>query len=151
MQTHRRSGCAILVLLLISTTSARARPMHVMSSSPAAEAIMHGRNAQYVVRFDGPVDHAQSRLEILRDGHMVQHLNPLLDSAADVLFASAPAPEPGHYVLHWIVESVPDQDASEGDDPVLGGAVSSRARLKNFGSYSGLRWHRPLGAKRCEG
>ena len=91
LQTHRRSGCAILVLLLISTTSARARPMHVMSSTPAAEAIMHGRNAQYVVRFDGPVDHAQSRLEILRDGHVVQHLNPLLDSAADVLFASAPA------------------------------------------------------------
>ncbi len=117
MQTHLRSGCAILVLLLISTTPAPARPMHVMSSTPAAEAIMHGRNAQYVVRFDGPVDHSQSRLEILRDGHVVQRLDPLLDSAANVLFASAPAPQPGRYVLHWIVKSVPDEGASEGMIP----------------------------------
>lgn len=118
LQTHLRSGCAILVLLLlISTTPAPARPMHVMSSTPAAEAIMHGRNAQYVVRFDGPVDHAQSRLEILRDGHVVQRLRPLLDSAADVLFASAPAPQPGRYMLHWIVKSVPDGGVTDGMIP----------------------------------
>ena len=95
MQTHLRLGSAMLVLLMMSITSASARPMHVLASTPAAEAIMHGRNAQYVVRFDGPVDHEQSRLEILRDGHVVERLNPVLDSAADVLFASAPAPEPG--------------------------------------------------------
>ena len=117
LQTHLTSGCAILVLLLISTTSAPARPMHVMASTPEAEAIMHGRNAQFVVRFDGPVDHAQSRLEILRDGQVVQRLHPLLGSAADVLFASAPAPQPGRYVLHWTVKSVPDEEASEGMIP----------------------------------
>ena len=100
------------MLLLISTASAQARPMRAMASTPAAETIMHGRNAQYVVRFDGPVDHTQSRLVILHEGHVVQVLRPLLDSAADVLFASAPAPEPGRYVLHWIVKSVPDQDAT---------------------------------------
>jgi hypothetical protein len=91
--------------------------MHVLSSTPSAEAIIHGRNAEYVVRFDGPVDHAQSRLEILHDGHVVQRLNPLLDSAADVLFASAPAPAPGRYVLHWIVKSVPDEGDSDGMIP----------------------------------
>ncbi len=78
---------------------------------------MHGGHAQYVVRFDGPVDHAQARLEILRDGQVVQRLNPLLDSAADVLFASAPTPGPGHYVLHWIVKSVPGDDISDGSIP----------------------------------
>jgi methionine-rich copper-binding protein CopC len=114
LQRHLRSGCAILVLLLMFTTPAPARPMHVLSSTPEAEAIMHGRNAQYVVRFDGPVDHAQSRLEILHDGHVVQRLDPLLDSAADVLFASAPAPEPGSYVLHWVVKSAPDEEDSDG-------------------------------------
>ena len=63
-------SCAILVLLLISTTSAPARPMHVLASTPSAE--HHARsNAQYVVLFDGPVDHAQLRLEILRDYHVV--------------------------------------------------------------------------------
>jgi methionine-rich copper-binding protein CopC len=105
------------VVLLLSTGSAQARPTHMLSSTPSAEAIMHGRNAQYVVRFDGPVDHTQSRLEILHDGHVVQRLDTLLDSAADVLFASAPAPEPGRYVLHWIVKSAPDEGASEGMIP----------------------------------
>ncbi len=117
MRTYLASACATFVLLLMSTEAAPARPMHVLASTPAAEAIMHGANAQYVVRFDGPIDHAQSRLEILRDGHVVARLDPLLDSAADVLFASAPAPEPGHYVLHWTVKSIPDQDDSDGMIP----------------------------------
>ena len=114
MQTHRTSGFAILLLLLVSAEAASARPMHVLASTPSAEAIMHGANAQYVVRFDGPIDHAQSYMEILRDGHVVERLNPLLDSAADVLFASAPTLQPGHYVLHWTVKSIPDQDDSDG-------------------------------------
>jgi methionine-rich copper-binding protein CopC len=109
--------CTILVLL-ISATDAPARPMHVMSSTPVAETIMHGRNEQYVVRFDGPVNHAESRIEILRDdGQVVRRLHPLLDSAADVLFASAPAPEPGHYMLHWSTRSFPDGEISEGTIP----------------------------------
>jgi methionine-rich copper-binding protein CopC len=91
--------------------------MHVLESTPAAEAIMHGSNVQYVVRFDGPVDHAQSRLEILSDGQVVKQLHPLLDSAANVLFASTSAPEPGHYVLHWTAKSMPDGEASDGMIP----------------------------------
>jgi len=117
LQTHLKSGWAILALLLRSTEAAPAHPMHVLASTPAAEAIMRGTNAQYIERFDGPIDHAQSRLEILRDGHVVERLNPLLDSAVDVLFASAPALEPGHYVLHWSVKSIPDQDDSDGTIP----------------------------------
>ena len=46
---------------------------------------------------------------------MVQCLDPLLDNA--VLFASAPAPEPGRYVLHWVVKSILDEGASEGMIP----------------------------------
>lgn len=117
LQTHLTSGCAILVLLLMSIEAAPARPMHVLASTPATGAVMHGANAQYVLRFDGPINHAQSHLEILRDGRVVERLDPLLDSAVDVLFASAPALEPGHYVLHWSVKSVPDQDDSDGMIP----------------------------------
>jgi hypothetical protein len=117
LPTYLTPGGAIPALLLVPTTSALARPMHVLDSTPAAEGIVHGGNAQYVVRFDGPVDHADSQLEILRDGQVVMRLAPLLDSATDVLFASAPAPEPGHYVLHWIVKSMPNEDISEGMIP----------------------------------
>jgi methionine-rich copper-binding protein CopC len=117
LQTRLPLSCAILVLLLISTTDAPARQMQVVTSTPLAEAIMQGRNEQFAVRFDGPVDHARSRLEILRDGQVVRQLHPLLDSAPDVLFASAPAPQPGHYVLHWSARSLPDGEVSEGTIP----------------------------------
>jgi methionine-rich copper-binding protein CopC len=105
-----------IALLLMFSDRALARPMHVLNSTPAAQAVMHGRNMQYIVRFDGPVDHVQSRLEIVRNGHVVELLHPLLDSAADVLFASASAPEPGNYVLHWSVRSV-DGEGSDGMIP----------------------------------
>ena len=116
MQTGLTLTCALLVLLM-STTDAPARQMHVVTSTPLAEAIMQGRNEQYAVRFDGPVDHSRSRLEILQDGQVVRRLNALLDSAADVLFASAPAPQPGHYVLHWSARSLPDGEVTEGMIP----------------------------------
>jgi methionine-rich copper-binding protein CopC len=117
LQTGLPLSCATLVLLLISTTDAPARQMHVEASTPMAEAIMQGRNEQYAVRFDGPVDHSRSRLEILQDGKVVRRLHALLDSAPDVLFASAPAPQPGHYVLHWSASSLPDGEISEGTIP----------------------------------
>jgi methionine-rich copper-binding protein CopC len=117
LQTRLPLSCATLVLLLVSTTDAPARQMHVEASTPLAEAIMQGRNEQFAVRFDGPVDHARSRLEILRDGQVVRQLRPLLDSAPDVLFASAPAPQPGHYVLWWSACSLPDGEISEGTIP----------------------------------
>jgi methionine-rich copper-binding protein CopC len=104
-------------LLLLSTVAAPARPMHVMSSTPAAEAIMQGDHAGYVVRFDGPVDHAQSQLEILRDGQVVESLHPRLNSEPNVLFAAAPALPAGHYTLHWTVRSMPDQEISDGTIP----------------------------------
>ena len=47
----------------------------------------------------------------------VQQLHALLDSAPDVLFASAPALQAGKYTLHWHVRSMSDQDDSDGMIP----------------------------------
>src|SRR5260370_41875211 len=88
-----RAALGALVLLTFSG-SAWGQPMHVVTSTPAAEAVMHGRNMQYAVHFDGPVDHVQSRLELLPDGHVVESLHPLLDSAPTASVASPPPPEP---------------------------------------------------------
>ena len=114
LRTQFAAGCAILGLVVMFAAPTLARPMQVVTSTPAPEAIMRGAMAQFVVRFDGPVNHAQSRLEILHDGKVVKRLTPLLDSAPDVLFASSPELEPGHYVLHWSVKSIQDHDESEG-------------------------------------
>lgn len=95
---------------------AAARQLCVRESRPAAEAIIRGRHAEYVIYFDGPVDHAASRLQITQAGRLVQVLNPLLDSAIDVLFASGEAPPAGRYRLHWEARSI-EGDVSLGDIP----------------------------------
>jgi methionine-rich copper-binding protein CopC len=106
----------LLVPLALWPALTAARQLHVRESQPAAEAVIHGRHAQYVIYFDGPVDHAASRLQITQAGRLVQTLNPLLDSAVDVLFASGESPPGGRYSLHWEAQST-EGDVSVGDIP----------------------------------
>ena len=109
----RRLGGAAAILLL-GLQPAWARPMHMVESYPAADAIVDGRNAQYFVRFDGPVDHRGAHLVITRDGRTVETLDALLDSAPEVLFASAPRLPAGDYELHWSARSMPDGETTDG-------------------------------------
>jgi methionine-rich copper-binding protein CopC len=104
----------VLTATLTMNGPAEARPLHVRDSFPLAEAILDGRNAQYVIRFDGLVDHAASQIEIIGSGKVVETLVPVGDSEPDVLAASAPALAQGKYRLHWHAKSVPDGDFSEG-------------------------------------
>lgn len=96
---------------------AEARPLEVRESYPAKMMIVDGRNTQYIVRFDGWIDHAASQLDITANGKIVKTLVPIADSEPDVLAASSPLLEPGSYQLHWHVKSVPDGDFSDGSIP----------------------------------
>jgi methionine-rich copper-binding protein CopC len=111
-----RALLALLALLALWPCIATARSLHVRDSRPSAEAVIRGRHAEYVIYFDGPVDHAASRLQITQSGRLVQALTPRLDSAVDVLFADDEAPPPGHYFLHWEARSV-EGDTASGDIP----------------------------------
>jgi methionine-rich copper-binding protein CopC len=86
----------------------------VRESYPFAEMTVDGRNAQYLVRFDGWIDHAASQLDISSNGKIVAALVPTGDSEPDVLAAASPLLAPGHYQLHWHAKSVPDGDFSDG-------------------------------------
>jgi methionine-rich copper-binding protein CopC len=108
---------AVLVAAGLWTGVAVADPLHVRESTPAAEAIIHGRHAEYAIRFDGPVDHAASRIDIVQSGRVIQSLAPLIDSAPEVLFASGETPAPGRYVLRWHARSPAGGDVSNGDIP----------------------------------
>ena len=111
----RIGGIALaLATLVLGLHGALARPMHMIESYPAADAVVDGLNAQYFVRFDGPVDHRGAHLLITRDGRTVETLNALLDSAPEVLFASAPRLPVGAYELHWSARSMPDGELTEG-------------------------------------
>jgi len=107
------------VLVLLSTICglAEARALHVRQSYPEAETIVRGSNAQFVIRFDGWVDHAASRLDITADGRVIEALVPTRNSEPDVLAATAASLPAGQYLLHWYARSVPDGDFSEGFIP----------------------------------
>jgi methionine-rich copper-binding protein CopC len=73
-----------------------------------------GNNAEYIVRFDGLVDHHASRIWITKGDRVARTLTPDLDSEPTVLFASGPRLPPGNYQLHWSAKSVPDPDLTDG-------------------------------------
>ena len=100
---HISLGILAPALLVTMCGRAEARP-HVRESYPAAEMILDGRNAQYIIRFDGWVDHAASRLDIIANGKIVETLVPTGDSEPDVLAASSPVLVSSRYHLHWRFE-----------------------------------------------
>ena len=106
--------CGTLAAILVTCGLADARPLRVRNSLPAAEAIVDGSNAQYLIRFDGWIDHAASRIDVTQEGKTVETLVPNAESEPDLLLASAPRLPPGRYQLHWSAKSVPDGDFSEG-------------------------------------
>jgi methionine-rich copper-binding protein CopC len=110
-------GAFGMILLLASWHGAWPRPLHMIDCFPAAQAIVDRNNAQYIVRFDAPVDHRASRLVITQGGRIVRNLTPLLDAAPDVLFASEPRLPAGDYQLHWSAKSMPGGDFTDGSIP----------------------------------
>ncbi len=88
-----------------------------MDSTPKAQAVIGGTSSAFFVRFDRPIDHIHSVLSIHRDGKLVEHLAPRLESAPEVLFARSPTLPPGDYTLHWAVRTMADVKILQGDIP----------------------------------
>jgi methionine-rich copper-binding protein CopC len=114
VRKHIRRTAIGIALLPLLARGAWSRPMHMMESFPAAQAIVDGNNLQYVVRFDGLVDHQASRMWITQGDRVVRTLTPLLNSAPTVLFASSSRLPPGNYQMHWSARSMPDGDPTDG-------------------------------------
>jgi methionine-rich copper-binding protein CopC len=112
--THLFRGSLFVSLTLMACVPAEARPLHVRSSVPAAESIVDSRNTQYVLHFDGQIDHRSSSMEVTSNGKVVEALVSIRGSEPETLVASAPTLPPGQYQLHWRATSVPDGDVSEG-------------------------------------
>jgi methionine-rich copper-binding protein CopC len=89
----------------------------MMDSAPAANAVIDGRSSEFFVRFDRPVDHIRSTLDITRGSKLVERLHPRLESAPEVLYARAPTLPAGNYKLHWSVRTMTTGAATQGDIP----------------------------------
>jgi len=96
--------------------------LRVMESTPAAKAVIDGRTSAFFVRFDQPVDHIRSTLEVMQDGKPIERLQPRLESAPEVLFARAPTLSPGNYSLHWAVRTLSGRELIQGNIPFSVGA-----------------------------
>jgi methionine-rich copper-binding protein CopC len=101
----------------VFSASAEAQDVSVLDSAPKAKAVIGEPSSEFFVRFDRPIDHIHSRLSIWRDGRLVEHLQPRLESSPDVLFARAPTLPPGEYMLHWTVRTMQDVKVTQGNIP----------------------------------
>ena len=116
MKSRRFEMIGLLSLSLMNLSpQAWAHDVPLAESPPSVRAVFDGRNVEFFLRFDRPVDHVHSRIAIMRDGKVVKMLNPRLEAQPDVLFARAATLSPGDYKLYWLVRS------KEGTDLVQGG------------------------------
>jgi methionine-rich copper-binding protein CopC len=117
MATRRSVVIGLLAFAAAYSTAARAQDVLVLDSAPKAKAVIGEPSSEFFVRFDRPIDHIHSRLSIWRDGQLVEHLQPRLESSPEVLFARAPTLPPGEYMLHWAVRTMQDVKVIEGNIP----------------------------------
>ena len=107
---------AILGLALpVLPAAVRAQDLRVVETWPADKARIASQSEGFFVRFDRPVDHIRSTLEIKRDGKIMQTLHPRLKAAPEMLFARVPALEPGDYTLGWTVTALDGANVIRGE------------------------------------
>ena len=117
MEFSIRRLALIGLFAMVFSASAGAQDVSVLDSAPKAKAVIGEPSSEFFVRFDRPIDHIHSRLSIWRDGRLVEHLQPRLESSPDVLFARAPTLPPGEYMLHWTVRTMQDVKVTQGNIP----------------------------------
>ena len=110
----------LLALLLaaglgLGSTAARAHAI-VVSSQPAAGAVVHGNTVAVVVRFNSRIDPVRSRLLLVRADGATTTLALNDAQNPDTLAATVGELAPGSYRLRWQVLAV-DGHITRGDIP----------------------------------
>lgn len=98
---RRQLSLMVLGLLLSGSAASAQASLRMINSFPSANAIMDGRSTRFSVMFDGPVDHAASRLVIEQNGVVQQILTPRLNSQPNTLYSDGHPLKPGDYTLRW--------------------------------------------------
>jgi methionine-rich copper-binding protein CopC len=99
----------------LSWSTCWARSMSAVESFPMVDQIMNGKATSFSVRFDGPIDHAASRLTLVTP-HGSRSLRARLDSEPNTLFTAVGALPPGSYELRWEARAM-DGEVSKGTIP----------------------------------
>jgi methionine-rich copper-binding protein CopC len=99
----------------LGSTAARAHAI-VVSSQPAAGAVVHGKTVAVVVRFNSRIDPVRSRLLLVRADGTTTTLELNDAPSPDTLAATVGDLAPGPYRLRWQVLAV-DGHITRGDIP----------------------------------
>jgi methionine-rich copper-binding protein CopC len=110
-------GIAIVAALAAWSSTRAESDLKVMETRPADHAVLDKPSEGFFVRFDRPVDHIHSLLEIRRGGKVVESLQPRFKTAPEVLFARVPELPAGDYTFHWSVRTLQGGDVVEGEVP----------------------------------
>jgi methionine-rich copper-binding protein CopC len=102
-----------LARLPLALPATAADPMRAIASSPSPQSVIEGRNEEFFVRFDRPVDHNLSRLILAQGDQVVRVLQPRLRARPDTLYAVAGNLPAGDYMLRWVARSMGGEN-SEG-------------------------------------
>ena len=92
-----------------------ARQMSVLESFPMVNQMMEGTATSFSIRFDGPVDHAASRLTLVTPSG-ARTLHARLDSEPNTLFTAVGRLPSGSYELRWEARAM-DGEMSKGTIP----------------------------------
>ena len=115
MMPLRRFALPLLLAPLLPTDPAIAQgPMQAVEIRPAARSVMDGQRQEFYLRFDRPVDHNRSRLEVVQDSRVVRTLQPRLQAQPNVLFATTGGLPAGSYTLRWFARGQSPEDSNEG-------------------------------------
>lgn len=96
-------------------TAGHAMAQKVVETMPVQDGTLSGASGDYFVRFDQPVDHIHSTIDIKQGSKVLETLHPRLKSEPNVLFARAPNLKPGKYVMHWTVPAADGSTMYQGD------------------------------------
>ena len=99
----------------LGSTAARAHSI-VVSSQPAAGAVVHGKTVAVVVRFNSRIDPVRSRLLLVRADGSSTTLELSDTQNPDTLAATVGELAPGSYRLRWQVLAI-DGHITRGDIP----------------------------------
>jgi methionine-rich copper-binding protein CopC len=91
------------------------RAQKVVETMPANDSTLSGVRDDYFIRFDQPIDHIHSTIDIVQNGKRVQILHPRFKTEPNVLFARAPNLAPGRYVMHWSVPAANGSTVYQGE------------------------------------
>jgi copper resistance protein C len=105
----------LAVSVMLCSGAARAHAI-VVSSQPAANAVVHGTTVEVVLRFNSRIDQERSRLLLVRADGSSTTLELNGAPNPDTLATTVGELAPGAYRLHWQVLAI-DGHITRGDIP----------------------------------